>query len=163
MENKKRVVDFLTMTLLTFFGSGKSPYAPGTMGSLCCIPFLYFLNQSLSPYLYFLTFLILLIVSTLSARYQLDFIKDKDPGWIVIDEVLGMMVAWPFLKEPFNFLEVGTLFCLFRFFDISKIWPASFYDKKKGPLAIMMDDIVSGIYVAICMITLRQYLNFPEF
>ncbi len=160
MEHKKQVVDHLADTFLSFLGTGFIPVAPGTFGSLASIPFLYYFYPLIPINFYTFFILILLIISVYIANYRLKKTKQKDPGWIVIDEVLGMMVAWPSLKS-FGIIEIATLLALFRFFDIVKIWPASYYDKKDSALGVMMDDIVSGIYVTIVMLALQQWTNFP--
>ncbi len=147
---------------MSFFYVGYLPKAPGTWASLACLPIFYFLYPLTPRPIYSLFFTLLLVLSAYLAQKHTVTTKEKDPGWIVIDEVLGVMVAWPTLKTN-HWQEILLLFILFRFFDITKIWPASYYDKKNSGWGIMLDDIVSGIYTAISLIALQQVLNFPLF
>lgn len=85
--------------------------------------------------------------------------QSHDPQWIVIDEFLGMSVAWLFIQNH-NLLHLIILFILFRFFDIIKIWPASYFDKKMDHGAgTILDDIVSGIYAGLVYLPIAQFLN----
>jgi phosphatidylglycerophosphatase A len=87
-------------------------------------------------------------------------LKSHDPQWIVIDEVLGMTTAWLFIQNH-NLLHLSILFALFRFFDIVKIWPASFFDKKiEHGAGTILDDIVSGIYAGMTYSVMFRLLNF---
>lgn len=162
MENKKRLVVYLSKAFLSFFGSGFLPFAPGTWGSLACIPLLYFIYPIMPLWAYTLSVIILLFISSWIAHWLINQTKEKDPGWIVIDEVLGMAVAWPALKY-FNISEIAALFVLFRIFDIVKIWPASHYDKMNSGWGIMLDDIISGIFTFLALLALHQVIIFPQF
>ena len=72
-----------------------------------------------------------------------------DPPWIVIDEVIGMFVGFLFLPAP-QWSDIFVLFGLFRFFDIVKVWPASFFDQKvKHGIGTILDDVVAGMYAGI--------------
>ncbi len=132
---------------VSFLGVGFCPYAPGTVGTLAFLPFLYLLsilNLSLT------TLIIILIFFTIISIYITDNLQKKyklhDPQWIVIDEVLGIITAYLFVNSS-SLLALSIIFILFRFFDIVKIWPASYFDKKVTHGAgTILDDIISGIY-----------------
>lgn len=82
-----------------------------------------------------------------------------DPGWIVIDEVLGMTVAWLFIQSH-NLKQLALLFVLFRFFDIVKIWPASYFDKKVSHgYGTILDDLISGIYAGLLFLLIHHFLG----
>ncbi len=132
---------------LSFFGVGFIKYAPGTFGSLAIMPLLYILGQFNPPVFLFAPFLLILTaLSSVIAEFAQKKYELHDPGWIVIDEVIGMFIAWLFVRDN-NLVHLAILFALFRFFDIVKIWPASFFDKKvKHGAGTILDDVVSGIY-----------------
>jgi phosphatidylglycerophosphatase A len=144
---------------VSFLGIGFLPKAPGTWASLFTIPFLIFLD---GISLTLLEKMILLIFLTLISTFATEILQKRmhlhDPGWIVIDEVLGMMTAWLFLTDH-NFVSYLVLFGIFRFFDIVKIWPASYFDKKiKHGFGTIADDIVSGIFTGFCLILWKYFL-----
>ena len=135
---------------LSLFGIGFVPKAPGTIGTLAILPLLYWLGKFNIPLIFSIPFLLFF---TCLSIWVIEIVQKKtgnhDPGWIVIDEVLGMSVAWLFSKEA-HFTHLALLFLFFRFFDITKIWPANFCDKKiKHGAGTILDDIISGIYTGI--------------
>ena len=135
---------------LSFFGVGFFPKAPGTMGTLACLPLLFLLDLLGTPKLLFTPFIaITTILSCFLADYSQRKYKLHDPQWIVIDEVLGMSVAWLFIPLP-GVLPLLAMAFLFRFFDILKFWPASYFDKHvRHGAGTILDDIVSGLYAAL--------------
>ena len=146
---------------LSFFGVGFVKYAPGTFGSLAILPLLYFLGKFNPPAFLFLPFLLIL---TLLSCFIADSTQKKyllhDPGWIVIDEVLGMFVTWLFICNN-NLVHLLIGFVTFRFFDIVKIWPASYFDKKvKHGAGTILDDIVSGLYAGSLTVLLIKLLEY---
>jgi phosphatidylglycerophosphatase A len=85
-------------------------------------------------------------------------LKLHDPQWIVIDEVLGMTTAWLFIRTH-NLLHLMIIFILFRFFDIVKIWPASYFDQKVHHGAgTILDDIVSGVYAGLIYLVIVNFI-----
>ena len=144
---------------LSFFGLGFSPKAPGTVGTLGIVPVLFYLSQINVPKIFFIPFI---IIVTCFSCYITDVVQKKmelhDPQWIVIDEVLGMMVTWLFSSKS-GVVPFLIMFALFRFFDIVKIWPASYFDKKvHHGSGTIIDDIVSGIYAGITYYFIEKYL-----
>ncbi len=146
---------------LSFAGLGFSPIAPGTVGSLATIPFLYLLSLLKLPLLLNISLVVLLtVIAIISTQKIQTKLQVHDPSWIVFDEVLGMLTTWPFFPthQPINLL---VMFILFRFFDIIKIWPASYFDKKMHHGAgTILDDIISGIYAGIVFLLLQNYFSF---
>lgn len=135
---------------LSVFGLGKLPFAPGTWASLATVPFLYLLmNFKVPLFFLFPLFTIVTAASCFVAHYAQEKYQQHDPSWIVIDEVLGMIAAWFFCWEQAAFLPF-LIFALFRFFDIVKIWPASYFDRQvKHGAGTILDDIVSGIMAGL--------------
>jgi phosphatidylglycerophosphatase A len=145
--------------LSTWFGAGLSPRAPGTIGSLAGLPFI-FLFKSLggnSPHLGFTIFVVFL--GWWAAE---KYIKEKggnDPQEVVIDEVAGLSIA--LLFAPLSWLSFFVGFALFRFFDILKPWPVSWADQKiKGGLGVMLDDVIAGL-MALGILQGLIYLGAP--
>jgi phosphatidylglycerophosphatase A len=158
-EENRPSLKRLDIVFLSFFGSGFLPKAPGTWGTLATLPFLYGIGRFNPPFFLFIPFLtITTIISCFMAdRAQKEF-NTHDPQWIVIDEFLGMSVAWLFIQTH-NLLHLLILFLLFRFFDIVKIWPASYFDKKVHHGAgTILDDIVSGIYAGLLYLVIARFL-----
>jgi phosphatidylglycerophosphatase A len=130
--------------LLAFgFGSGLSPKAPGTLGSVAAIPIWLLLSQLSQPFI--ITAIVASAVVGVAicgrAATQLGV---HDHGGIVWDEFVGLWITMAFLPSNYVMLLVG--FLLFRFFDIVKPWPISWLDQKvSGGLGIMLDDIVAGV------------------
>lgn len=146
---------------LTFFGSGLSPIAPGTMGSIATLPLIYLLSIaqiSLSVFL-ILTTLLTVAACIIAERVQKQF-GLHDPQWIVIDEVIGMLVTWAFIYPHFNLYSATLLFILFRFFDIIKIFPASYFDKKiKNGAGTIIDDVISAFYAGGLLWLIQKYTS----
>ena len=158
-EDNRPSLKRLDILFLSFFGSGYLPIAPGTWGTLATLPFLYGLGRFNPPYFLFIPLLVIVtIISSFVAELVQKELKLHDPQWIVIDEVLGMTCAWLFIKTH-NLLHLAILFILFRLFDIVKIWPASFFDKKvQHGAGTILDDIVSGIYAGLVYLIIVRFI-----
>lgn len=134
----------------TWFLTGRSKYAPGTVGSFFALPLAY-LCAFYGTTGILIGSLFIFLTGWLASQNVLKTVNETDPGFIVIDEVLGqtltfILIPISLLTDPL-YLAVG--FALFRFFDIVKIWPASFFDKKvHTAFGLMADDIVAGIYAS---------------
>ncbi|MDH5414340.1 MAG: phosphatidylglycerophosphatase A [Flavobacteriaceae bacterium] len=146
-------VRFLYLSFLSFFGVGFSPKAPGTVGSLATIPLIYAMDYyHLSFATVAISTIILTFISCLVAHYAQIKENVHDPGWIVIDEVIGMLVTWLFIFPVVNLPNIILLFVFFRFFDIVKVWPANWCDKNiKNGAGTIIDDVISGIYAGVCL------------
>lgn len=148
---------------LSFGGVGFIPKAPGTWGTLATLPLLWglgalkFPNFLAIPFIIFITAGTCYVTEAVQKKYEL-----HDPQWIVIDEVLGMFTTWFFMTGAPAWHLIPA-FILFRFFDIVKIWPASWFDREVHHGAgTILDDIISGIYAGITYYLLFQIL-FPLF
>jgi len=156
MSNKNQLsVKNLDIFFLSVGGSGFFPWAPGTFGTLVTIPFLYALGLSGAPFFLYIPFL---VIATAGACFIADYTQRKynlhDPSWIVIDESLGMATTWLFLQNQ-SIIHYIVIFALFRFFDIIKFWPATYFDKVvKHGAGTILDDIVSGIYAGLSYLAL---------
>lgn len=146
----------LIMFFATGFYSGRLPKAPGTWGTLVALPIHFLLLKlNFSSYLIALGFIFVLAVSTSGSAEKI--LDTKDPGCIVIDEIIGMLIALFALPATPLILFLGFIF--FRLFDIFKPFPVSWFDRHvNGGLGIVMDDVVAGIYSFICLKTLLFFL-----
>jgi len=142
----------LIMFLATGFYSGHLPKAPGTWGSLIALPLHYLLLMlNFKAYLLSLGLIFLLAVSLSGSAEKI--LDTKDPGCIVIDEIIGMLIALFALPATPLVLVLG--FVLFRFFDITKPFPVSWFDAHvNGGFGIVMDDVVAGVYAYFCLRTI---------
>jgi phosphatidylglycerophosphatase A len=149
-DKNKLSIKKLDIFFLSVGGAGFFPWAPGTFGTLVTMPFLYALGTTGAPFFLFIPFLVL---STVGACLVADITQRKlslhDPSWIVIDESLGVATTWLFIQDQ-GLLHYLVIFALFRFFDIIKFWPASYFDKKvHHGSGTILDDIISGIYAGM--------------
>ena len=127
------------------FGIGFLPIS-GTIGSLIAI-FVYFIFYNYINLLSFIVFIILIFfysIFFLDKTIKQSF-STSDPKEIVIDEFIGQSI--PLLLCENNFFLIILCFLLFRLFDITKPWPASYFDLKiKNANGVLMDDIIAGLY-----------------
>ena len=139
----------LIMAVATGLYVGKIPKAPGTWGSLVAfLPWFVFKDVSLPIYL--LICFITLVVGFFAAGSAEKILDQPDSSSIVIDEIAGMFIA--LTLAPAHPLAWLLGFALFRFFDILKPFPVSWFDKHiHGGVGIMMDDVVAGIYAFISL------------
>ena len=151
----------INILISTFFGNGYISKIPGTFTSLSTTIILYLLFEILQ----FKNLNYVLILYSIIFFYSFYAVMDsetefenKDPRQIVIDEVLGqamplILIIYLSSKNLINVpVEIYYIlsFIFFRFFDILKPFPVSYFDKKhKNFFGIIMDDIMAGLYTMI--------------
>jgi phosphatidylglycerophosphatase A len=163
--------DYIALAIATC-GVGYLPLAPGTWGSLIGIGVYVLIRGALMKFFFdpaphynfdllqvyygviafeLVTVLAIALVGIWAASRTEKLSGRKDPGKVVIDEVVGQFIA--LIPVPF---VLGTAwwsailaFILFRFFDIVKPYPARKFESLQGGLGIMADDVVAGAYAAI--------------
>ena len=146
----------LTVILATWFGTGFSPFASGTVGTLAAIP-LYLLFSRLSLPLYLVLLVPFFLLSCWVAGQAEAIFGEQDSGKIVIDEVMGYLVTM--VGIPLSLKGVVAGFFLFRLFDIVKPEPARFFDRRmKNGYGVVLDDVVAGVYACICLHLLQRFL-----
>lgn len=128
----------------TWGGTGYSPFASGTVGTLAAIP-LYLALSRLPLFLYLATLVpFFFFASWVSGQAEAIF-AEKDSGKIVIDEVIGYLVTMA--GVPLSWKGVALGFFLFRLFDIVKVEPARYFDRHvKNGYGVVLDDVVAGVY-----------------
>jgi len=165
------MIKTINTLFVTMFGLGKVPKIPGTFGSLATVIILYLFFHvfNLSSSLV-LTFLIVIFFLSFSAiANHIEDNENKDPKEVIIDEFIGQSIPI-YLYEISHGIEkspnealifYGICFLLFRFFDITKPFPVSFFDKNfKNSFGVIMDDVCAGFYVVlslICFMVLSSY------
>ena len=132
------------------FGSGLSPHAPGTIGTLVAVP-MYLLLSRLDLIVYLMVILGGFVLGIYACQYTSKALGVHDHSGIVWDEIIGYwitMIAIPALT--WQWILAG--FVLFRFFDIVKPWPINLADKHlSGGFGIMFDDVLAGLYAFACI------------
>jgi phosphatidylglycerophosphatase A len=127
---------------------GFSPVAPGTVGTLGAIPLFWLLRQMPLP-AYLAATAALLVVAVVAASRAGAHWKVADASPIVIDEVVGYLVAMAFF--PWSWGNAVAGFVLFRIMDVAKPWPASAFDRVKSGLGVVMDDVAAGVWAALAL------------
>ena len=143
----------LPMLVATMGGIGRLKPAPGTWGSLIVLP-----AALLGPMPALLLGILVTLIGFYAVRQVLRETPDQDPGWIVVDEAAGMLIALAGLSMTASIWGVLIAFGLFRVFDIFKPWPISWADQQSGAFGVMLDDIVAGALVAAALILARPLL-----
>lgn len=137
------------------FGSGLSPKAPGTAGTLMTVPLVYFLQQQ-TLLVYVLVTLFVLLTGSWVCGYAAKKLQVHDHSGIVYDEVAGFLITMFMIPESWVLMLIG--FVLFRFFDAVKPWPISWFDKNvHGGFGIMFDDVIAGIISLLCLMLLQYW------
>lgn len=142
-------MDRLLMFIATGAGSGYLPIAPGTWGSAVGV-LLWLLVSRLETALYLSVIAALFVIGVFSAGAVEKIVDRPDPGIVVIDEIVGQLLALSLAPAHPAALFAG--FCLFRFFDIFKPFPIDWIDSHlHGGLGIMLDDVVAGLYALLLL------------
>src|SRR5512147_400667 len=128
--------------------SGKSPYAPGTAGTLIGV-ILYLGVKNLTPAFYGIICVLLCGIGTWAAGEAEPILGQKDHPSIVIDEIAGYLIAMFMVPSGWGFIAAG--FFLFRVFDVVKPWPLFGLQGVRGGLGVMLDDIGAGIYTNLML------------
>ena len=151
LHELKDPVVFLAMGL----GSGLSPKAPGTAGTLLTVPLVYFLQQQ-TLLVYALVTLFILLTGSWVCGYAAKKLQVHDHSGIVYDEVAGFLITMFMMPQSWTLMFIG--FILFRFFDAVKPWPISWIDKNiHGGFGIMFDDVVAGVISLLCLMLLQHW------
>ncbi len=136
---------------VTGAGVGYFPRLPGTIGTLVAIPFSLVLNHVAVSNFLLAVFVVVgsifgaIWLSTQGAR----ILQQKDPQFIVIDEIVGFLVANFFAPPRLTVLLWS--FLLFRFFDIAKVFPTNRLERLPGGAGIVLDDVMAGVYTLISL------------
>ena len=166
------MIKTINTLFVTMFGLGKVPKIPGTFGSLATVIVLYFFFHifNVSSNTILIGLIIIFIYSFSAVAAHIKDNDNKDPKEVIIDEFIGQSIPI-YLYEISHGIEKSSdeaiifysiCFVLFRFFDITKPFPVSFFDKNfKNSFGVIMDDVCAGFYVVVSLISfmvLSSYL-----
>ncbi|HHE75188.1 MAG: phosphatidylglycerophosphatase A [Deltaproteobacteria bacterium] len=150
MTLRKKIILFLSSGCLL----GNMPFAPGSFGTLAGLPICWLLSSVDSSISFILIALAIPFAIWVAGEAE-QILEKKDPGAIVIDEIVGMVLTLAGL--PFSATTAGLGFVLFRVLDITKPFPIGFLERRfKGGTGIVLDDVAAGV---IANITLRIILQ----
>ena len=145
----------LSQFLAFGFGSGLSPRAPGTVGTLAAVP-IYWLMAGLDLWLYTSVVILAMFLGIYLCGVASRQLNVHDHPGIVWDEFVGFWITmW---AVPLNWQTVIAGFLVFRVFDILKIQPAKRLEELPGAVGIMLDDVAAGLYAGIGVLVLHPLI-----
>lgn len=143
--------------LSTWFYCGYAPVGPGTAGSLAALVIAWALHQyaGLPPYAFAILGAALAIPGGWAAGVTAREIGSKDPGLVVVDEVVGQWITLAG-ASTLNWKSWLAAFLLFRLFDIWKPPPVRQFERLPGGIGIVADDAMAGIFGAVALYALGR-------
>jgi phosphatidylglycerophosphatase A len=143
------------VAVATLAGVGRLRPAPGTWGSLVALP-----AVLLGPLACLALAVVVAVAGWVAVRAVLANGAatpgaEQDPGWIVVDEAAGMLLALAALPAGAGWIDVAAAFALFRAFDILKPWPVSWADGLEGATGVMLDDVIAGAMAGAVLLLAR--------
>ena len=157
------MIKTLNYLFVTCFGIGSFRFAPGTITSLATTIFLYSLFHiiNLPNNTIIIILIIIFVYSFYAVSEYIKYNENKDPKEVVIDEFIGQSIPIYLYEISHGSTKESNeaalfylyIFILFRYFDIKKPFPVSFFDKKfKNSFGVIIDDVVAGLYVVLTLI-----------
>lgn len=137
------------VALASFGYAGFAPIAPGTVGSAAALLLFFPLRGTGSTAVELAAAGVLFFGGVWSAGLTEQHLGVEDPGPVVVDEVVGMLVS--LLWVPATWPAVLAAFVAFRAFDVVKPWPANRLERLHGGWGIMADDVGAGVYANLTM------------
>ncbi|MDR3220855.1 MAG: phosphatidylglycerophosphatase A [Candidatus Accumulibacter sp.] len=140
------------------FGSGLSPFAPGTVGTLFAWASYLPLRGMMADFELLAFLLVCYVVGIFAVQRTGDDLGVVDHGSIVWDEIVPFWLVL-FLCPPGWFWQLAA-FLVFRFFDIVKPQPARFFDERvKNGFGVMADDLVAGVYTVLILMVMQYFFS----
>jgi phosphatidylglycerophosphatase A len=164
MRSDLRTTEKLILFVAEGFGSGRIPFAPGTFGTLVGFVWLWLLLQMPNAGLYVTGVIAGILFSVLIGGQAERILELKDPGRIVIDEIIAVPIAYlgfyifhifrhTALAPSGSFIKEATIvFVLFRILDIWKPWPVRQSQNLPGGLGLTIDDVLAAVYVSVLVL-----------
>ena len=156
--------DLIKEAFVSFFFLGRSPVAPGTVGSFGSFILAYLIVENIVDYSGYLLLGLssILYYTGLQIAPWCEGRYGKDPGIYVMDEVIGYLITISFLiifgVDLTHTPEIWVLsFISFRIFDVLKIWPAKDLENMKGGHGISLDDVAAGFQTLIFVLLIIQF------
>jgi len=128
---------------------GYAPVAPGTFGSAAGLAIFALVRASGSMYVELVTIVVLFTIGVWSGTEAEHHFGGTDPGPIVLDEVVGMLITLALL--PVNAIGAFVGFIVFRALDVVKPWPSGRFEQLPGGLGVMADDGMAAVYGNVMM------------
>ncbi len=128
---------------------GYFPFAPGTVGSAAGLLVYLLVWWSHSPFLEVGLIVVLFALGVWAGTTAEQYFGGIDPGPVVIDEVVGMLITLAFI--PVGWSGALTGFLLFRVFDVFKPYPAGRFERLHGGLGVMADDAMAAVYANLSL------------
>lgn len=166
----------LILWLAQGFGVGRIPFAPGTFGSVVGLVWFWILLLAQSPLVFLIATVGGIFLSVWLCGASEKILKARDPGSIVIDEIIAIPIcfsswlAWLYFQKqtwpgPEYFFSGKTMiltlgvFGLFRVFDIAKPWPVRQSQNLPGGWGVTVDDVLAGFYVSLVVLLVLAFQN----
>jgi phosphatidylglycerophosphatase A len=167
---KKSFLDYFSLVVTTF-GVGYIPLAPGTWGSAVGVLVYWLFSRTefgltaffisrgwqeaqIIAWFYGINSFLLIAFCLLgiwAANRATQLFANKDPQQAVVDEVIGQLITFLFIPFGVHWFYILAGFLLFRFFDITKPYPIDSLQNLPAGLGVCADDILAGIYAGICL------------
>jgi phosphatidylglycerophosphatase A len=139
----------LAVFLATFGYIGYVPFAPGTIGSVGGLALFVLVRRTASPALEVAAIVALFVIGAWAGTVAERYFGGIDPGPVVIDEVMGMLLTLALI--PVNWAGIVAGFVLFRIFDVIKPYPAGRLEHLAGGVGVMSDDAMAAIYANLAL------------
>lgn len=152
---------FLPVLIATGFGSGFSPFAPGTAGAILATLIwfgLFFIVSEVCLLWLTVALVLLFAIAGVWAANRLEPYWGEDPSRVVVDEMVGVWIALLAAPAGDIWYALGA-FALFRLFDIFKPLGIRRMESFPGGIGVMMDDILAGIYSFAILIAIRGWIG----
>lgn len=149
MRPGRSPVETVALWTASLLGAGRSPYVPGTVGTLATLPLVILSGLYLPPAGYALLTILVIVVAIWSADVAARVLGKEDPGFVVIDETAGFYVTM--LALPITPWTIAGGFFLFRLFDVLKPPPAARAERLPGGVGIVLDDLIAGAYANLAL------------
>ena len=158
----------LAHLIATVFYVGHMKPAPGTWGSLIALPIGFAIYQIGGFWLFALAIPIGFLKGWWATQQMTKGRDNHDPSEIVIDEVIGQWIALLPVFYGVWLMDISALalwpgwvaaFILFRAFDITKPWLVGWADRRDDALGVMLDDVIAGVFAAICVVALAALFH----
>ncbi len=162
MPRARKPSDFLALTVATGLGSGFSPFAPGTAGSILGVLLIILFSRfnllgGQRLLFYLITVTIISVVGIWAASRAEVYFGRKDPPQVVIDEVVGQLLTFGLLFRHPKIILLILGFAFFRLFDIFKPFPIRKLEKVPLGFGIILDDLAAGFYASLILYGLEFF------
>ena len=141
------MITLVALAVASAFGVGYMPLAPGTWGSAVGLALWFFLPAS--PTVQGVVILTLFVVGSWSGSVAERHFGRTDPGQVVIDEVMGMLIT--LFLNPVGWKGAIVAFLFFRVADVIKPFPANRLERLHGGVGVMADDAMAAVYANLAL------------